>query len=210
MKNKNSVPKIDKIQVGCGPHNLMKGWWNVDIRDFKGIDQVMDVAKPWPWKKCIKYVYGEHFIEHLSLEQAIRFMTFAGNALVVGGKIRLSTPNLTWVMMTHYKVKEGSVSDTMSINRAFHGWGHQFLWSGAMFEYVLKELGFKDVTFFNYGESNDKELVGIERHGGGGKVEGVPTVIVVEATRQEKDIKATKKFLENVDEQYIRYVQSGH
>ena len=64
---------IKKVQVGCGPHNIMADWWNVDIRPFPGIDQVMDVTKPWPFNG-LEYVYGEHFLEHLSLEGAIAFL----------------------------------------------------------------------------------------------------------------------------------------
>ena len=33
----------------------------------------MDVTKPWPFNG-LEYVYGEHFLEHLSLEGAIAFL----------------------------------------------------------------------------------------------------------------------------------------
>jgi hypothetical protein len=32
---------IKKLQVGCNPKNILPDWWNVDIRWFPGIDQVM-------------------------------------------------------------------------------------------------------------------------------------------------------------------------
>lgn len=40
---------IKRVQVGCGPHNILSDWWNVDIRQFDGIDQEMDVTMPWIW-----------------------------------------------------------------------------------------------------------------------------------------------------------------
>ena len=147
---------------------------------------------------------------HLAFDKALSFLTMAGNSLKVGGKIRISTPNLTWVMMTHYKTEKETISDTLTINRAFHGWGHQFLWSRTMLESVLTELGYKDICFFKYGESNDPELNDIERHGGGGGHQGEPSVIIAEATRSQKNIEINKAFLQLVEEQFLQHVRSGH
>lgn len=74
-KGPNDFNGLKKLQVGCGPQNLMSDWWNVDIRAFPGIDQVMDVTKPWPFDG-VEYVYGEHFLEHLRLEGAIAFLNY--------------------------------------------------------------------------------------------------------------------------------------
>lgn len=35
--------EIRRVHVGCGPNNIFSDWWNVNIRHFKGLDQVMDV-----------------------------------------------------------------------------------------------------------------------------------------------------------------------
>ena len=85
----------------------MPAWWNVDIQSYPGIDQVMDVSRPWPWKDALEYVYGEHFLEHLTISQAVNFLVEAGNALQVDGKIRLSTPSLEWVIKTHRLDRRG-------------------------------------------------------------------------------------------------------
>jgi predicted SAM-dependent methyltransferase len=58
----------------------MSDWWNVDLRAFPGIDAVMDVTKPWPFDGW-EYVYGEHFLEHWSLEGAIAFINHAWKSL---------------------------------------------------------------------------------------------------------------------------------
>ncbi len=84
---------MKKVHVGSGPHNLMEGWINVDIRPFKGLDRVLDVTREWPFAE-VDYVYGEHFIEHLPLEGAIAFLANAGASLKRGGVLRLTTPNL--------------------------------------------------------------------------------------------------------------------
>lgn len=209
-KNENG---IQRVQVGCGPHNIMEDWWNVDIRKFRGIDEVMDATKPWPYKD-LEYVFGEHFLEHLALDDAVAFLTHAGNSLRDGGAIRLSTPNLEMVLHTHYAFGEVELtrrlSDTLKTNRAFHGWGHQFLYSKEMLEYILNELNFEEVDFFSYGESNDPELEDLERHGGPLAYDGYPSVIVAEARRGREAIAPSPELLPLLEKEFLRYVASGH
>lgn len=76
---------IKKLQVGCGPNNIFPNWWNVDIRMFPGIDEVMDVTKQWPYENCLDYIYGEHFLEHLTIDSAFGFLTSSNQALKKGG-----------------------------------------------------------------------------------------------------------------------------
>lgn len=204
---------IKRINVGCGPHNHLSDWWNVDIRTFRGVDEVMDAARPWPWTD-IEYVYGEHFLEHLPLDKAINFLIYAGQSLKVGGTLRLSTPNLEWVMNTHFTVEqvatEKRLMETLKTNRAFHGWGHHFLYTKEMLEYLLCELGYIEVGFYSYGESNNPDLRNLERHGGFVVAGGYPSVIVVEASRGEGTITLSPKQQAFLNEHYLRYVASGH
>lgn len=201
---------IKKVQVGCGPHNLMEDWWNVDIREFRGIDAVMDATKPWPYED-LEYVFGEHFLEHLTLDEAVEFIKHAGNSLRHGGVLRLSTPNLEWVLRTHYDFGKSEpsqiISDTLKTNRAFHGWGHKFLYSRGMMAYVLTETGFEEVSFFGYGESNTPELRELERHGNYSVYEGQPSVIVVEARKGTQPVSASPSLASLVEDEYRPYVR---
>lgn len=205
---------IKKVQVGCGPHNLMADWWNVDIRPFPGIDCVMDVTKPWPFGG-LEYVYGEHFLEHLSLEGAVAFLDNVWNSLKPGGIIRLSTPSLEWVLSTHFNLLETNpqkrIDSTFSINRAFHGWGHQFLYSKEFLSSLLENLGWQGIGFFEYGKSDRPPLRGIERHGNYQVANGYPNVWILEATRgstrSNSEVLSYKKLLEK---SYISYIRSGH
>ncbi len=214
MRKSPSEPDgIKRVQVGCGPHNIFDDWWNVDIRAFKGIDQVMDVSVDWPWVRCLDYVYGEHFLEHLTLPQALGFLVSAGNALQVGGRIRLSTPALEWVLKTHFTFSDDYndvMGETCAVNRAFHGWGHQFLYSKVMLETMLVTLGYQSVQFFDYGHSNDPVLCNLERHGKWRIQAGYPSVWVVEAVRGEQEIICTGAFREQLWNRYLRYVDGGH
>jgi predicted SAM-dependent methyltransferase len=213
-KSPSHADGIKQVQVGCGPHNVLEDWWNVDIRAFKGIDEVMDVTKPWAWEGVLDYVYGEHFIEHLELGEAISFLQNAFKSLKPGGKIRLSTPAVEWVLATHFdlesKDEEVRVHQTFATNRAFHGWGHQFLYSRPLLKKLVASIGFEDVKFFPYGESNDPRLANMERHGGFRVSKGFPSVWTVEATRPESNASADEKFLARCQNDYSRYVASGH
>lgn len=205
---------IKKVQVGCGPKNILLDWWNVDIRPFPGIDCVMDVTKPWPFDG-LRYVYGEHFLEHLSLEGSVAFMNNAWKSLQPGGLIRLSTPSLEWVLSTHFNLSETDpqkrIDSTFSINRAFHGWGHQFLYSKEFLSTLLNNLGWQNVKFCEYGKSKDPALTGMERHGGYTVANGYPNVWIVEATRpntrNESQVSSYQKVLEK---SYMSYIRSGH
>ena len=205
---------IKQVQVGCGPQNILPDWWNVDIRPFPGIDCVMDVTKPWPFDG-LRYVYGEHFLEHLSLEGSVAFLNNAWKSLRPGGLIRLSTPSLEWVLSTHFNLSETNpqtrIDSTFSMNRAFHGWGHQFLYSKEFLSSLLNNLGWQNVKFCEYGKSQHKPLNGIERHGGYRVANGYPNVWIVEATRppnrNESEVSSYQHFLEK---SYISYIRSGH
>lgn len=211
--NREAIPARQKIHVGCGPHAIMQGWWNVDIRSFPGIDEAFDATQPWPYSDA-RYVYAEHFLEHLGLDQALQFLTHAGNSLVRGGVIRLSTPNLEWVLHTHFEPGdvpfEKRLADTLRTNRAFHGWGHRFLYSRQVLAHLLESLGFLEITFCEYGASRHAELANIEKHGKYSIVGGFPSVIIVEARRGNDTIAVPDELQHYLKENYLRYVASGH
>lgn len=213
-KGPNDINGIKKLQVGCGPQNLMSDWWNVDIRAFPGIDQVMDVTKPWPFD-ALEYVYGEHFLEHLRLEGAIAFLNNAWKSLKPGGVIRLSTPSLEWVLSTHFNLSETNpearINYTFSINRAFHGWGHQFLYSKEFLTSLLQNLGWEKIEFCEYGKSKHPSLNGIEKHGGYQVANGYPNVWIVEGIRgNSRSESSVLSYQKSLDKSYVSYVRSGH
>lgn len=200
-----------RVHVGCGPKNILAEWWNVDLRPFPGVDQVLDVTSEWPWKE-LDFVYGEHFLEHLPLDGALRFLKFACKALGADGRIRLSTPALEWVLKTHFSFAEDSevaINETFAINRAFHGWGHKFLYSKSHLSSMLEAAGFEEPTFHEYGHSTTETLQGLERHGGYRVVGGYPSVWIVEAS-PGRDLNTDTRFLKDCEAKFLRYVASGH
>jgi predicted SAM-dependent methyltransferase len=185
---------IKRIHVGCG-HTRLADWWNVDRIKYNAVDECIDVLKKWPYKN-IEYIYCEHFIEHLRLHDFLRFMKRAGNSLAAGGIIRMTTPNLKWVIATHFKFGKGfdaTINYTIRTNMAFYGWNHRFLFTEEILELILKEMCFEKVTFHTYGESDKEELKGLESHPGYKVQEGFPSQLCIEATRGTRPIRVPKK-----------------
>ncbi len=205
-------PAIRRLHVGCGPHHHLADWWNVDIRSFPGVDQVFDVTMPWPWTS-LELVYAEHFLEHLGPSDAVRFLSSAHSALGRDGRIRLSTPGLEWVLRSHFSFEDdpdAARSETFATNRAFHGWGHRFLYSRATLRWVLEGVGFRQIQFFEYGESDTEALRGIEKHGGYSVREGYPSVWIAEGRAQGQPVSVDAAVESEIREHFERYVQAGH
>ena len=204
---------MKRVHVGCGPHNALADWWNVDIRRFPGVDEIMDVTQPWRWRD-LEYVYAEHFLEHLALDQALVFLEQAGNSLRPDGVMRLSTPNLEWVLATHFRVGpmdlETRLRETLVLNRAFYGWGHRFIYSKEMLAHLLREQGFPSVDFQSYGESANPDLRGLERHGGFQVDAGHPSVVIVEATRGRAPVATPADLRQRLEEEFLQHVRFGH
>jgi predicted SAM-dependent methyltransferase len=202
-----------KLNVGCGPDHIKQGWYNVDVRPFPGIDQVRDATLPFDDIAPLEYVYSEHFLEHLSLEDALKFLQNAASALAPHGRMRLSTPSLEWVLATHFDLKETDseavVIATMVTNRAFHGWGHQFVWSKPMLHAALLATGFSDVIFCEYGRSGDPSLARLEQHGDYHIHVGWPSVWIVEAGRAAH-ITVDQAFIHKCEHMVNQHVRGGH
>jgi len=179
------IERVERLHVGCG-RTPLEGWLNVDLLPLEGVDRVLDVSDGLPFRD-VSRLYAEHFLEHLSLQEGLAFLRGCRRVLAPAGVIRLSTPNLDWVMRTHYRPEDWSspdkaVLDCLQTNRAFHGWGHQFLYNRQTLTLSLETAGFERVTFHRYGESERPELRGLERHEAYADEPDLPHVIIAEAT----------------------------
>lgn len=156
---------MTKLHLGCGPV-IHKGWVNIDNQKYPGVDKVLDVTKKLPYDD-VEFIFAEHFIEHLSYADALKLLRECRRALRDDGVLRLSTPNLDWVWVTHYKLdatEQEAVSACFYLNRAFRGWGHQFLYNETTLKATLAEAGFSHFERVEYSESRHEALRGLERH----------------------------------------------
>src|SRR5687768_10516401 len=119
---------MEKLHIGSGTVSL-PGWVNIDHQQLEGVDRVLDVRKGLPFEQ-VSAIFAEHFIEHLTLREAEAFLRECRRVLSPSGVLRMSTPNLDWVWVSHYRpphtlTSEYALLGCLELNRAFHGWGHQ-------------------------------------------------------------------------------------
>lgn len=210
----SSTPdKPIRLHVGSGAQHL-PGFLNVDLRPFPGVDLVADVTEGLELDDdSVEAVFAEHFLEHLPVGKAVDFLVEVRRVLEPTGWLRLSTPNLDWVWKTHYRLEateEEKRAFAVMMNRAFHGWEHKFLWNRETLARALEAVGFDDLQWRRYGESDLEVFRGIERHETWEDEETLPHVLIVEARKgleRKKELAELRAWLQ---EEFLRHVEEGY
>jgi hypothetical protein len=82
-----------KLDLGCGKAKR-EGFLGVDSRKFEGVDQVVDLRKPWPWDDAsVSEVHYSHFVEHLTAPERIHFANELYRVLTPLGKATIIVPH---------------------------------------------------------------------------------------------------------------------
>jgi predicted SAM-dependent methyltransferase len=193
-----------RLHIGAGRHRL-DGWVNLDLQALPGVDVVADVRQGLDFED-VDAIYAEHFLEHLAIDDALAFLLECRRALRPGGWLRLSTPNLDWVWVTHYLLEappEDKQHRALMLNRAFHGWRHRFLWNRELLGRALAACGFDDVAWCGYGESVRPEFAGVEGHETYDDTPGLPHVIIAEARRGEPRRRELEALRALIDREFL-------
>jgi predicted SAM-dependent methyltransferase len=169
-----------RLNVGSsGGH--VEGWISIDIeRDPEGRCFRMDAAAPWPFRDgSAAAVNSEHFIEHLTRDQAAAYLREAFRVLRCGGTIRTSTPDLAG-MAEAYIAKDPGVLDVHRshgyrasghadlVNNYFFQHGHRHIFDFDTLAELLSDAGFLQIERASFGQSRHPELRGIDTHDVGG------------------------------------------
>lgn len=157
-----------RLHLGCGPV-ILPGWLNIDY-DHVDAEMHLNVLEGLPFEDgSVEFVFAEHFIEHFTLPQALVILGECHRVLRSGGVIRLSTPDLEWLVDAYYSrdtARWGALWQPATgcriLNEAFRSWGHQFLYDRDELLGVLKEAGFSGFGFPQHSHSSYKELEGLE------------------------------------------------
>ena len=158
----------DRLHLGSGGR-LLEGWANVDINGLGNL--VWDLTRPLPIPPGrVRFVYTEHFIEHIQRADSRRLLSHARRVMAKGGVIRISTPDLKpllddyqagrLVRMDHAQWYPATLCQM--VNEAMRSWGHVFVYDEAELTALLRECGFDDVRRVQWGESEFPELRGLE------------------------------------------------
>lgn len=196
-----------RLHVGAGRERF-EDWVNLDIQDLPGVDVVADVTEGLNFRD-MEAVYAEHFLEHLRIDQAVSFLADCHRALAEGGWLRLSTPNLEWVLMSHYDVDapaDRRRDQAISLNRAFHGWRHRFLWNQPLLGQALAACGFPEVTWCRYGESHRPEFAGLERHETYDDSDDYPHVLIAEAQKGPAAPDALADLQREIEREFLNHL----
>jgi predicted SAM-dependent methyltransferase len=165
-----------RLNIGSSAAHV-PGWISIDLgRDPAGVCFQMDAAKPWPFHDgAAAAINSEHFIEHLTREQAAVYVREAFRVLRPGGVIRTSTPDLEG-MAAAYAAKDAHVLEVHRshgydasnhadlVNNYFLQHGHRHIFDFESLRALLAEAGFEQIERVSFGESRHEELRGIDTH----------------------------------------------
>lgn len=158
----------DKLHLGSGGR-IIDGWANVDITGLRTIP--WDLRNPLPLDPGqVRFVYSEHFLEHIDREAARRLLKRVRESMASGAAIRLSTPDLAKLVNDYRSGKVirmehgGWFPETpcRMLNEGMRLWGHVFLYDEPELVALLEECGFSDIRRVNWGESDHREFRGLE------------------------------------------------
>ena len=170
-----------KLHLGCG-RNLLDGWINTDFNTakFRGSD-FLDVTEKFPYDdNSVDYVFSEHMIEHISYQDGKFMIEESFRVLKSGGKIRISTPDLKFLINLYtedktdlqkryidYSVNHSAYNvsigtDTFIINNFVRDWDHTFIYDEKTLKSLFESVGFSDVKSYLITESEDENLKNLE------------------------------------------------
>ena len=158
------------VNVGCGQEPF-QGWVNLDLETNTRADFIWDVTDGLPFANdSCAFIYCEHFLEHLPVQDGVRFLTECHRSLQRGGVVRIGMPSAEELVRNYYEndwakqpwlEKYGFAwikTRAEYINVCFREWGHQWLYDAEELERRLREAGFDKIKKADWGESEHAEL----------------------------------------------------
>jgi predicted SAM-dependent methyltransferase len=186
VKNRKEV----NLNIGCGT-DYKKGWINIDNNSDNNIEKLdlnWDLRKPLPFEdNTVDYIFNEHFIEHLTVEESRATLSDLRRILKLGGVMRIAMPDLEAVVNTYLNVpldkdpviKEFNIDFVQTsaewINMSFSWWGHKWLYDWEELERRLREVGFTDIKRCKLRQSSHPKLRNLEIRSG--------SLLIAEATK---------------------------
>ncbi|MDL2284122.1 tetratricopeptide repeat protein [Oxalobacter sp. OttesenSCG-928-P03] len=168
-----------KLHLACGTA-YKDGWINIDNNSYNNIQKLdlnWDLRMPLPFPdNSVDYVFNEHFLEHLTVEEGLSSLKDFLRVLKPGGVMRIAMPDLEEIVRAYldenwkenYKAGFEKFGLTFIQTRAelininFRWWGHQWLYDWEELERRLKEAGGEKIKRGRIFESEHNELKNLE------------------------------------------------
>jgi predicted SAM-dependent methyltransferase len=140
-----------------------------------------DALEPLPIEDgTFERIYSEHFIEHLTLAEAITWLKQVRRLLVPGGYVRIVTPDLRRYIegygdrqqrfFAEHRSRMGGLPDFRDagvperrgfmVNQIFYMWGHRWIYDLEELRFAAASAGFEAaaVEERQYGEGRDPDV----------------------------------------------------
>jgi predicted SAM-dependent methyltransferase len=169
-----------KLQIGSG-FNVLDTWLNSDYDPASEKVLFLDATARFPLpSESFDYVFSEHMIEHITYQSGSMMLAECHRILKPGGKIRISTPNLKFLVDLYNQEKTElqiayikwsienfigwatSETDAFVINNYVRDWGHQFIYDEKTLRTLLEKSGFVNSERYEPGKSSTSALAGLE------------------------------------------------
>lgn len=166
-----------KLNVGCGT-DYKDGWINIDNNSDANIEKLdlnWDLRHPLPFpENSVDYIFNEHFIEHLTVEEGQAAIKDLMRVLKPGGVMRIATPDLevTVDKYINLSLEEDSAIKKFNlefiktraerINVGFRYWGHKWIYDWEELSRRLREAGCMKVKRVELRESKHIALRNLE------------------------------------------------
>ncbi len=188
---------MKKLHIGVGGNYLTHhgrnpcihdGWVETDKSPRGSHVLKMDATQRFPFEDgTFDYVFNEHMIEHIVYTDGLKMLTECHRVLKPGGKVRISTPDLVWMlhllqdelsdlekayiarMHTHEPASIPRPTPAFVVNYMVRmggeNGGHVFIYDEETLTHALTSVGFSVIERFKIMESNDEHLRGLEAEG---------------------------------------------
>jgi predicted SAM-dependent methyltransferase len=166
----NAFDSPHRLHLGCGEVNYA-GWVNIDLLALPSVDVVWDVRRPFPLEDAsCELIYHEHLLEHLTVQDAKKFLVECYRLLQPGGVTRIATPSLEevtrkynstdwrnqdWLSRPEYRFIQ---TPAEMLNISLREWGHQWLYDREELHRRLGEAGFTKILDVEWRSSPIPEL----------------------------------------------------